>query len=444
MMLARIMGLLNSGLVFVGLVGAPGLPGFFQISNPSAASQSAAESSLSSEQGDLPEAAKDQKPEKNEPRSRYDRVKEWRAALGQHNPGEPDAAAKAIGSWQDTDIEFVLDFVLKLALQPAGSVKRTLGKAQIRRLLDLNDQEVKQGDLSRIIKMGVLLHTDIALLNLDTGVQLHPRMGIAFFADGGVITIKPETCHWEYARRLLDSISSGSGDQIARQWYIGTTVYMQSRRLFGYAAQNLKRGLEKFPSDDTILFYAGVLHETLASPAHQNDLMPPSMKINYGSRESELKLARHYFEKSISANPDFAQAHMGLGRVLGLLGLHKQALGELQQSAASLKDPQLLYYASLFLGREFEILSRKNEARDQYEFAAKLYPTAQSPLFALSRLSGRSDDAKGALDAVQRAFALPVKDLWNDDPWWVYDLAHVRNADALIVEIRKIFGRVQP
>jgi tetratricopeptide (TPR) repeat protein len=442
MMLARIIGSLNLvGMVFISLAVVPGLPGFFQISNSAAVLQSVPESGTSGVGGDLPEASQDQKTAKTEPHSKYDWVKDWRAAAGQHNAGRPDSAAKVIGSWQESDIEFVLDFVLKLASQPAKSVKRTLAKAQIRRLLDLRDQEVKQGDLSRIIGRGVLLHTDIALLDLDTGAHPRSRGSMGVIVDGDVVMIQPKTLHWEYARRLIDSITSlGSNDQIARQWYIGTTAYMQNRRFLGYAAQNLRSGLEKFPADYRLLFYAGVLHENWASPANQYDRSLPGLTFIYGSRESELRLARNFFEKSIAANPDFAEARMRLGRVLALLGLHGESIQELQKAVASLKDPQLLYYASLFLGCEFEVLSSKDKARDQYENAAKLYPTAQSPLLALSQLSGSSGDTKGALDALQRVFALPVKDVRNDDPWWTYDLAPVRNADALMAEIHKTFG----
>jgi tetratricopeptide (TPR) repeat protein len=160
--------------------------------------------------------------------------------------------------------------------------------------------------------------------------------------------------------------------------------------------------------------------------------------------ESELKLAQHYFQKAIDENPGLAEGHLRLGRVLGLMGDHKQAAAELQKASAAIQDPQLSYYASLYLGCELRILSRKSEAREQYERAAVLYPSAQSPLLALSQLALDSDDFEGALEALKRVFALPRKDRWNDDPWWVYDLAHVRDADALVGEMRKLFGERLP
>jgi tetratricopeptide (TPR) repeat protein len=164
------------------------------------------------------------------------------------------------------------------------------------------------------------------------------------------------------------------------------------------------------------------------------------VKADYGSEKSELKLALQFLQKAIAADPNYAEAHLRLGRVMGLLGHHDQAVAELQQAAASIKDPQLLCYASLFLGREYVALSRRSEARDQYERAAGLYPTAQSPLLALSQLARSSDDLEGASLSLKRSFALPRKDPWKDDPWWIYDLAHVRDADALVAEMHKMFG----
>jgi tetratricopeptide (TPR) repeat protein len=372
--------------------------------------------------------------------TRTEKIREWSQAVAQHTPGKPDPAAVMIGKWQAKDLETVISYVTKLASQPINSAKRTLAKAPIRRLLQLTDQEAKQGSLNRLLKQGALLHTDIALLALDAGVYQDRGEGMAVFADGRVF-VYPKTLHWGLARELIDAIAPfSSQDPMVRQWYIATTAHMYARRLLGYAGQNLKCALDRFPADPRILFFAGVLHETWASPVHQNALLPREVKVSYGSEESELKLAQQFFQKAISADPNLAEAHLRLGRVMGLLGHHDQAVAELQQAAASIGDPQLLYYASLFLGYEFATLSRRSEARDQYERAAMLYPTAQSPLLALSQLARNSDDLEGALLSLKRVFALPRKDPWKDDPWWIYDLAHVRDADGLIAEMRRMFG----
>jgi hypothetical protein len=51
-----------------------------------------------------------------------------------------------------------------------------------------------------------------------------------------------------------------------------------------------------------------------------------------------------------------------------------------------------------------------------------------------------SNDPDNASLAVERVLALKRKDPWADDPWWTYDMSHVRNADALIEEMRRALG----
>jgi tetratricopeptide (TPR) repeat protein len=376
----------------------------------------------------------------NKPASKTEKIREWRTAAVQHHPGQPDDAAAKIGRWRARDLETVLSFVAKLAQQPPGAMKRTLAKASSRQLLQLTDQEVQQGDLSRVLKQAALLHTDIAMLDLGTGEYQDSKEGMGAFIDGRIFVF-PKTPHWEFALRLIELISpSLSKDQAVLQWYLATTAYMQGHGLLAYARRNIEHAMQRFPAEPEILFYAGVQHETWASPANQIVSQSSGARVLYGSKESELKLARQFFEKAIALKPGFSEAHLRLGRVLGLLGNHEQAIAELQHASSVEQDRQLLYYASLYLGFEYEMLCRRSEARDQYQRAAGLYPAAQSPLLALSQLARSDNDVKEALLDLDRVFALPHGDLWSDDPWWVYNQAHVRDSVARIEEMYRILG----
>ncbi|MBZ5499998.1 MAG: hypothetical protein LAP85_26675 [Acidobacteriia bacterium] len=95
---------------------------------------------------------------------------------------------------------------------------------------------------------------------------------------------------------------------------------------------------------------------------------------------------------------------------------------------------------ALFLGHEQEALGHDDAAREQFERAAMLYPTAQSPLLALSHLAGGAGDPAGMLPAMKQVLTLPVMDPKREDPWWDYNVAHVRNASELVAEMRKAFG----
>jgi tetratricopeptide (TPR) repeat protein len=352
---------------------------------------------------------------RKDPNYQLRKIEEWREAAVQHNPGESDSSAEKIGSWDEEDLELVIKFVTKLASQSVKKARRNLSKASTRRILQLTDQEVRGGNLNRVLKQGALLHTDIAMLGLETKGNAKAGEPMALFDDGQVAVLSKNRS-WEFARKLIDSVSpSPSEDPLVRQWYIATTAYLLSNRLLVYAEPNIENALEIFPSDDRILFYAGALHETRASPSNQNIVLPPRVQVTYGTKEKELKQARDFLRKSLEVNPNFPETHLRFGRVLGLLGNHWQAVAE---------------------------LSLQSEAREQYERAAMLYPTAQSPLFALSQLANNGGDIEGALLAMQRVFALPRSNSRKDDPWWTYDLSHVRDADALVAEMHEMFGKL--
>ena len=125
---------------------------------------------------------------------------------------------------------------------------------------------------------------------------------------------------------------------------------------------------------------------------------------------------------------------------MALLGRHAEAAVELRRAVAELREPQLLYYAELFLGAEEEALGNRDAARAAYERAAELSPRAQSPLLALSQLARRYGDRPAALRAMERLFTLPDDDRnEHDDPWWWYHVAQARDADDLLDAMRQPF-----
>lgn len=90
----------------------------------------------------------------------------------------------------------------------------------------------------------------------------------------------------------------------------------------------------------------------------------------------------------------------------------------------------LRFYGELFQGDEAETLGDREVARASYERAARLYPRAQSPRVALSRLSHGVGDKTGALSEVRRALDGARQD--GDDPWWSYESASGRHVEQLL------------
>ncbi len=363
----------------------------------------------------------------------FQRTIDWLRASEQHNLGTIDPAAEYIGSWPTSELQSISKCVRKLIKSGKKDIPSELRKnPELLNFLENPNQSLKRG---------ALLHTEIAILQLNTGD--HGRYAAKLIqVDDGRGNILTGGEHWAVARSLLDMVAPEPKlDELVKQWYIGTSAFMFTRREWGFAERNLTRAMKLFPNNARILFYVGVFHEICAAPDIQsiNARPPHGIRANVESKKSELKQARSFFQKSLAINPDSPDVHLHLGRVMGLLGDHDKAAVELQKAEVGLKDSLLQYYCSLFLGHEFAVLNRRDKARSRFERAATLYPNAQSPLLSLSQLALSSGDFANASLSVQKVFGLPTGSEIPEDPWFSYDISHVRDCPALLLEIYRVY-----
>ena len=232
-------------------------------------------------------------------------------------------------------------------------------------------------------------------------------------SDGQEIDLHQAAVHWEIARMLLDFVvpkgdtrPAKGRDEMVRQWYRATAAWMQLSEDHDRLHLDPAR---LFPSDPDILFLSAC------------------------QREAEA-----LFRRVLEIKPGHAEARLRYGRVLGGLGKHQESAVELRRAVADLTDPEMLYYANLFLGAAEEALGNRDAARVAYEQAAERFPMAQSPLLALSQLARRYGDRRGALRAIDRLFALEEADRGaRDDPWWRYYVAQARDAEDLLGAMRQ-------
>jgi tetratricopeptide (TPR) repeat protein len=157
------------------------------------------------------------------------------------------------------------------------------------------------------------------------------------------------------------------------------------------------------------------------------------------SASVQLKEAEELFRRALESSPDFGEARMHRGAVLGALGRHDEAAAELQKAAgvvrnapASTRVATLRYYTELLLGDEEQALGRNDAARAHYTEASALFPLAQSPWIAMGALSRRSADRVEALAAVRSMLSLPVGERDPGDPWWSYYFWLSESADKLL------------
>ena len=319
----------------------------------------------------------------------------------------------------------------------------------------------RSGDDNYVVRRGALLHADVAMLQPRGAVEpfaspfaappVGPQTWRIDIADGRSLDAGLSAVHWDIARLALDQVRppgfekpAPERDVMVRAFYRATAAWMQFRE--DHDTIHLDRGRAIFPDDADLLFLSGCQRETYAAPAIQAATravsLPPGMTIAIESERAELRQAETFFRRALAKQADMAEAHLRLGRVLGLEGHHTEAAAELRQVLTSLPDDPLRYYGELFLGAEEEALGHFDAARDGFERAAALFPSAQSPLIALSELAKRRGDRAGALAAIDRLFKLPpAGHEERDDPWWSYHVAQARDADALLEALRARFGR---
>jgi tetratricopeptide (TPR) repeat protein len=432
------------------------------------------------------------------------RLERWAKAVARHAPGEDDDALREVAAWPNAALKplwmdaNVLTQMIRSAranrftVRPEGQRLDTLvrySSTQTHRLRVLAcaaggalvetecmamdagselDPELRQlatlvriarlrGDDNYILRRGAILHADVAILAPQSmaapGEVARPTGGLERFrmviSDGQEIDLHQSAVHWEIARMLLDFVrprgvdhADPGHDEMVRQWYRATAAWMQLRE--DHDKLHLDRARAIFPNDPDILFLSACQHETYAGvpiqTAVRSAILPTGVTMDVGSERVELREAEGLFRRVLDVKPNHTEARLRYGRVLGGLGKHAEAAVQLRRAVADLIDPQLLYYAELFLGGEEEALGNRDAARVAYEQAAGIAPMAQSPLLALSQLARRSADRNGALRAIERLFALRAEDrAEHDDPWWWYYVMQARDADDLLETMQRPF-----
>lgn len=313
---------------------------------------------------------------------------------------------------------------------------RTIDARDLQRLLGLDDQDAAAGDLNVLLRRGASLHTDIAY---HAPPALASATGDAsiLLRDGQHIGYGYSGLHWEFARALLDlTWPSASLDSKVRQWYIAAGALMRRQYSYGYSGPHLERARVIFPGDAQLLFLSGCLHEALAAPRVQSYVRAadlPGGKVS--SSGAELRRAEGFLRRSVELAPDSVDAHLRLGRVLGLLARPADAVTELNQALELTTDDTLIYFAALLLGDAEQALGHRDRAQSAYQRALTQFPDAQSVHLALAQLARGFGDRPAALATMDRLFDLPARPDLRHDPWWRYFAGTIETDEELLLAL---------
>lgn len=345
-------------------------------------------------------------------------VELWTAAVQGHEPGALDEPVRAIAAWP------------------------------WRRLIPVLEQLQKRGSDPYLLRSAMLL----ADLSTHIPVEQRPQLssgGHAIIAeDGETRGTGRLDSHLDAGRRLLEGVGSDpeAPDGTAQRahvvaWYRAVSAVLASRNNLADLQPHVERALVRFPDSAGVQFDAGCFAETFASPAVQASLARPEDKPSRlkpndlrrdFSRRPPALLARaeKHFLAAVDRDPAFAEARVRLARVMTQRGRPAEAAPELRRAIGLTSDKEVKYYAHLFLGNALELSGDLSGAMEAFQAAAMLFPAAQSPQLAISRLASQQGDTKTAGAAVEHVLAAAGQADARFDPWWLYYRGSGRNAEA--------------
>lgn len=433
------------------------------------------------------------------PDSRIDRLTAWVQATALHHPGVGDQQVDRIRDWTSGDLRALLDDAMalvtivekhrthrffvtgadyrrvelgytkpqltrmrRLACAAGGLVEEdyctALGADQptdpaIARLAAQALAARRAGDRNYFLRRASMLHTDVATLTEPrfSRRSVNPSTALRLDDGRGEPVLDPAE-HWELARRLLDHVVPAGEDKPApardpmvREWYVATSAWLEGNER--HRTGHLDRARALFPDDPDLLFLSGCQHEVYATPEVQAAVSErtrrPGVRLPVESGSRELELAERFLRHALAIQPDMNEARLHLGHVLLVERRHADARLELGRVESTGFAPDLRYYLALFTGAAAEAVGQRGAARDAYEAASRLFPSAQSAYIALSALAWRAGDAPAALGVFERMLA-GTRDDPDSDPWWTYDTSDVRDPDARLDTLRRALAGDRP
>jgi tetratricopeptide (TPR) repeat protein len=366
----------------------------------------------------------------------------WVSAVQSHTPGEKDEAARLIAGWSSDDAEWVERYIQTLIefmvdekrVAPSQPLQRM--NADLKEIREIARYARSPVSVSDFPKRAALLHSDIVMFVGWVAARFTPLPGGSrpARADSGTAQVRvlgPDgrfdgyqvaNPHWDIARAALRPLPPDDG---IRLWYHVVASYFAGSYAIADFASHLEYGLRSMPDDPWLLFDSGCLQETLAAPMTQDFVSQTTLAVGFrfegmSAPVVHFQRAESLLRRALASRPVFPEAQLRLGRVLGRLNRHADAIAELDRVDRDTSSPSHKYFVNLFRGDSERALARRDRARVNYETAVALYPQSQAARVALSHLLRETGGREEALAALEPAIAATGPRTPQEDPWWDY------------------------
>lgn len=342
-------------------------------------------------------------------------VELWSSAVRSHVPGQLDGHDRAIAAWPWKRVQGVIAALLQRPGTPPALLLRAASLySDVAFFIPINERPLYKATSGMLAQDG----RRIGSAWLDSHLQVGQEL---------------------VQRAVRRQHATNEIRQLASQWYVAVAAVLAHQLALADLQPHLQHARETLPDDAEILFAAACMAETFAAPFSQAAVPAAaapsrtravdalhSLRL---SRAQNLRDAERDFRRVLDLAPSNSEARVRLGHVLIERGRAADAAAALEQASDEAEgDAAVRYYRALFLGRARELANRPADARTWFARAAALFPRAQSPRLAISRLAAAAGDHRGAQEAMAVVFALPGHEQERVDPWWVYYLGPGRNA----------------
>jgi tetratricopeptide (TPR) repeat protein len=227
-----------------------------------------------------------------------------------------------------------------------------------------------------------------------------------------------------FAARLQKHVTD---DAFRARWYVVAGLGRLFRGDLTLARSTLTEGLERFEADPGLLVALGATYE-VEEWLQRLVLRPGGAEgVNRAQRLTDQRAERvrcwteaaDRYEQALARDPGHPEAHLRLGRVELLLGRTDEGLEELRWVRDHAVEPDLVYLAHLFTGREQKRSGQLDAALASYRAALDADPGGQAASVATSQALYLSGDREAAADTLEHGLAAR-RGARARDAWWHY------------------------